>query len=162
SGSVSLDYSSRNVAVRRDDQTTTGLLKLSLTNVRCFSLLPDDRAVLSSLYGLSLYDTRSAKRLRVFEYPTGVNAIAPSPDNRYFLSASSDQTLRIWSPERRQHVLSLLFAGEEWIAWTPEGYYAASPGGEQFMGWHVTNGPEQMASFYPASQFRKTFYRPDV
>ena len=30
------------------------------------------------------------------------------------------------------------------------------------MGWQVNNGYDAMASFYPASQFRKTFYRPDV
>jgi hypothetical protein len=30
------------------------------------------------------------------------------------------------------------------------------------MGWYVSNGPDKLASFYPASQFRKTFYRPDV
>lgn len=61
-----------------------------------------------------------------------------------------------------QPLLSLFFAGDDWIAWTPEGYYAASPGGERLMGWHVNNGPDQLASFYPAAQFRKRFYRPDV
>ena len=30
------------------------------------------------------------------------------------------------------------------------------------MGWHVNNGPDRMATYYPASQFRKTLYRPDV
>ena len=30
------------------------------------------------------------------------------------------------------------------------------------MGWCVNNGLNAMASFYPASQFRKTLYRPDV
>ena len=59
-------------------------------------------------------------------------------------------------------LLSLFFAGDEWVAWTLEGYYAASPGGERLMGWQVDNGPEKMASYYPASQFRKTLYRPDV
>ncbi len=58
--------------------------------------------------------------------------------------------------------LSLFFAGDDWIAWTPEGYYAASPGGEKLMGWHVNNGRDKMASFYPADKFRKTLYRPDV
>ena len=43
-----------------------------------------------------------------------------------------------------------------------EGYYAASPGGEKLMGWHVDNGPDQAASFHPASRFRKQLYRPDV
>ena len=30
------------------------------------------------------------------------------------------------------------------------------------MGWHLNKGPDQLADFYPASQFRKTLYRPDV
>ncbi len=65
-------------------------------------------------------------------------------------------------PKDIEPLLSCFFAGDDWIAWTPEGYYAASPGGEKLMGWHVNNGREQMASFYPASQFRSTLYRPDV
>jgi WD40 repeat protein len=59
-------------------------------------------------------------------------------------------------------ILSIFVAGNDWVTWTPEGYYAASPGGEQLMGWHLNNGPDAMASYYPASQFRKTLYRPDV
>lgn len=44
-----------------------------------------------------------------------------------------------------------------------DGYYAASPGGEDLIGWQV-NGPDWDApvSFFPASRFRDTFYRPDV
>ena len=30
------------------------------------------------------------------------------------------------------------------------------------MGWHINRGPDNMSMFYPASQFHKTFYRPDV
>ena len=30
------------------------------------------------------------------------------------------------------------------------------------MGWQVGNGPEQVGNFVPASQFRKSLYRPDV
>ncbi|MGO8899143.1 MAG: caspase family protein [Isosphaeraceae bacterium] len=66
------------------------------------------------------------------------------------------------SPQASTPFLSIFVAGDEWVAWSPAGYYAASPGGEQLMGWHVNNGPDEMASYYPASQFRKTLYRPDV
>src|SRR5207237_692711 len=34
--------------------------------------------------------------------------------------------------------------------------------GENLMGWHVNNGRDQMASFFPAARFRKALYRPDV
>jgi len=59
-------------------------------------------------------------------------------------------------------ILSIFVAGDDWVAWSPAGYYSASPGGEQLMGWHVNNGPDAMASYYPASQFRQTLYRPDI
>ena len=69
-------------------------------------------------------------------------------------------TLRIWDPNRDQPLLNLFFAGSEWIAWTPEGYYACSPGGEGLMGWHLDNGPDKLGTFAPAAQFREKFYRP--
>jgi hypothetical protein len=59
-------------------------------------------------------------------------------------------------------LLSLFTTERDWVAWTPEGYYAASPGGEKLMGWRVSNGPDKMTSFYPAAQFRSKLYRPDV
>ena len=50
----------------------------------------------------------------------------------------------------------------EWVAWTPQGYYACSPKAERVIGWHLNRGLEKAADFYPAFQFRKQFYRPDI
>jgi WD40 repeat protein len=131
--------------------------------IRCCTLLPGDRVVLGTDFKLHVYDSNTGRVIRTLRGHTApVYAIAPSPDGRYLLSASSDLTLRVWDCDRDLPLLSLFFAGSEWIAWTPEGYYAASLGGEQLMGWHVNNGPDRMATYYPASQFRKTLYRPDV
>ena len=126
-------------------------------------MMPRDRVVVGSSYGLALFDARSGKAIRWYLGHTSiVYAVAPSPNGRFLLSGSNDQTVRVWVPERDEPLLSMFFAGDDWIAWTPEGYYAASPGGEQLVGWQVNNGPAAMASCYPASQFRKTLYRPDV
>ena len=70
--------------------------------------------------------------------------------------------MRIWAPDRDKPLLSLFVAGDDWIAWTPEGYYAAGPGGENLLGWQVSNGPEKVGTFVRASQCRKSLYRPDV
>ena len=51
---------------------------------------------------------------------------------------------------------------KRWVVWTPSGYYDASPGGEELIGWHVNNGNDRAADFYPASRFRGVKYRPDV
>ena len=29
---------------------------------------------------------------------------------------------------------------DEWVCWTPQGYYAASTGGEKYIGWHINQG----------------------
>jgi WD40 repeat protein len=61
-------------------------------------------------------------------------------------------------------LLTLLVAddGKEWVVWTPQGYYDASPQGDRLVGWHVNNGWSRAASFYPLDRFSKTFYRPDI
>ena len=130
--------------------------------VHCGTLIPGDRAVVGTSQGLWVFDTRSGRKTGDLRGHAGpVYAVAPSPDDRYLLSASTDQTLRIWDPLRGQ-LLSLFFVGSEWVAWTPKGYYACSAGGERLMGWQINHGWDQMASYYPAVRFRKSLYRPDV
>jgi len=51
---------------------------------------------------------------------------------------------------------------KRWVLWTPDGYYAASIGGEELIGWHLNRGKDQAADFYPVSHFRDAYYRPDV
>src|SRR5262249_5018293 len=74
----------------------------------------------------------------------------------------ADQTVRVWDLNGDEPLLTLFGAGRDWIAWTPQGYYACSAQGERLMGWQVNNGPDKVASYYPAVQFRKSLYRPDV
>jgi len=59
-------------------------------------------------------------------------------------------------------LLNLFVAGEEWVLWTPSGYYDASPGGDRLIGWHANRGRDKAAHYYTAHQFRKQFFRPDV
>src|SRR5262249_33851682 len=98
---------------------------------------------------------------RHFGHGGSVRTIAPSPDDQYLLT-SDGVVIRVWSQSPTRLLMSFHNRDDEWIAWTPEGYYAASANGERLMGWQVSNGPTKMASFYPAAQFRKSLYRPDV
>ncbi len=173
-GPLKLESSGKSsVDVKQGGQTVTVLEPVSdydkaYDRIRCFTLLPGNRAVVGSGFALWIYDTNSGERLRRLDGHSGaIWAMSLSPDGRYLLSASGDMTLRVWDvnapgDDPIEPLLSLFFADKEWIAWTPQGYYAASPGGERLMGWHKNNGREQLASFFPSSQFHKQFYRPDV
>ena len=127
------------------------------------TFLDDKRVVAAGQYGLYLIDVETMKTIRRFSGHSGpIRDVAVSPDGRHFLSGSADQTVRVWDPEREEPLLSLFLADTDWVAWTPEGYYATSAGGEHFMGWQVGTGLEALATYFPAAQFRKSLYRPDA
>lgn len=135
--------------------------------VLCFSFTPSGEIIIGAQFNLMLHDA-AGRRLREFQGNTGdVMAVAVSADGRYLAAGSADETVRIW-PLRTEAALVdpllSLFQGSdgEWVAWTPEGYYACSPGGERLVGWHVNRGLDKAADYYPAYQFRRRLYRPDV
>jgi WD40 repeat protein len=162
-GSLTLEKTHpRAVAVKQGEQLLQELKVRDTGLVNCFTWLGGDRVAIGSGLGVHLFDPRTGKLLRDYEGHTGaVLAVAPSPDNRFLLTGADDQTLRLWTPDEAEPLLSLFFAGDDWVAWTPQGYYAASPGGEHLMGWHVP-GTQDVGRFYPAARFRNGFYRPDV
>ena len=49
---------------------------------------------------------------------------------------------------------------DEWVCWTPRGYFACSSNGGQYFGWHVNRGIRQLADYYAAEQFFEILYRP--
>ena len=127
------------------------------------TLLPGNRAAIGLEQSVVVFDALTGRPIyRLPGHLDAVWAVTPSPDQKHLLTGSDDETLQIWNLERYEHTLSLFFAGDDWVAWTPQGYYAASPGGENLMGWHVQRGFNQLATFYPASRFRKRFYRPEL
>jgi hypothetical protein len=85
-------------------------------------------------------------------------------NGRVATAALGDGTIRWYRVSDGQEILAFFPYPDHkrWILWTPSGYYDASPGGEEFIGWHVNNGSERAADFFPASRFRSTYYRPDV
>jgi WD40 repeat protein len=131
------------------------------------TLLPGNRAVLGTAFGhLYIVDTQTGKALRSLGSHRGaVHSMALSADSRYLLTASVDQTLRLWNVATagdEKPLLTLFVAGRDWVAWAPGGYYTATPGGERLVGWTVTQGRGRLADFYPAERFRKQLYRPDL
>ncbi|MGB7344497.1 MAG: caspase family protein [Pirellulaceae bacterium] len=60
-------------------------------------------------------------------------------------------------------LLSLFLANDgEWIIWSPDGYYDASPQADKYLGFHINQGREKSALWFTARQFEKHLYRPDV
>ncbi len=165
SGGLRIERTSNQVAMvfRGGQPLATLRLEQAADRLRAKTLLPGGRAALASSNGVMIHDIASGQPLgRLAGHADTVWALAPSPDGRFLLTGGGDQTMEIWNLATGRRLLSLFIGGKQWIAWTPEGYFAASPGGESLMGWLVNRGAEHMADFYPSSEFHESLYRPDV
>ena len=96
--------------------------------------------------------------------PGTVWTVNLADNERAFAAALNDGTIRWYKPEDGELLLSFYLHAdrERWVMWTPAGYYDASPGGEQLIGWHMNRGLDEAPDFYPAATFRNRFYRPDI
>src|SRR5205085_10673706 len=91
-------------------------------------------------------------------------AVNISGDGRLALAAYGDGTIRWYRMADGKELLAFFPHKDRkrWVLWTPSGYYDAAPGAEDLIGWHVNNGRDAAADFYPASRFFEQFYRPDI
>lgn len=96
--------------------------------------------------------------------PESVWGVNLTRNGRWVVAAYGDGTIR-WH-RASDGVEQMAFYPhpdrQRWVLWTPSGYYDASPGAEDLIGWYVGRGSEQGGDFFPASRFRSQFYRPDV
>jgi WD40 repeat protein len=127
----------------------------------CYTFTPGGGIVVGSAWSLKLYRGNGGF-VREFVGHTGdVWEVLVSRDGRVLVSASSDQTLKLWNIATGELLASLFVStGGEWVCWTPQGYYAASAGGEKFIGWHIDKGVNHTAEYYPLHNFRKKYARP--
>jgi WD40 repeat protein len=131
---------------------------------RSLAITPEkDAFLLGSKWFLSLFD-RQGNQKWVVRVVGEAHAVNISPDGRFALAALSDGTVRWYRMKDGKELLAYFPHADKkrWILWTPSGYYDASPGAEELIGWHVNNGSDQAADFFPISRFRSTYYRPDV
>lgn len=141
------------------------LLALEIGDVsHALAFGPDRRSfLLGTTKSVQLYDKEGDLR---WSQPTAGAAWAVnySKDGRLVIAALGDGTLVWFRADTGARLLTLFVHSdqERWVAWTPSGYYEASPGGSELIGWHVNRGAVQTPDFFPASRFSAQYRRPDI
>ena len=122
--------------------------------------------ILGTDFLLRAYDAKGEKTSQASHkpVPSAVWGVNLTPDDRILVAAVGDGTIRWYRADDLTELLALFVdvRDRRWIAWTPLGYYMASAGGEDLVGWHFNRGWAQEAAFYPATQFRDRFSRSDI
>jgi WD40 repeat protein len=122
-----------------------------------------DRFILGTEWSIRIYD-RTGKQRRRIPAPEVAWAVNLTPDARYIVAALGDGTIRWYEMDTGKEVLALFVHRDlkRWVAWTPEGFFDASPEGESLIGYHLNRGPDHEGEFVKVEQLFDTFYRPDL
>ncbi|MEZ5449411.1 MAG: hypothetical protein R3E89_10635 [Thiolinea sp.] len=91
-------------------------------------------------------------------------AVNISADDRWVVAALGDGTIRWYEKANGRERLAFYLHPDEqrWVAWTPEGFYAAAPGAEDLIGYHLNRGADREAEFVGVDQLRSVFSRADL
>jgi len=106
------------------------------------------------------YDATTAKYQGEFKngHTGEVNALAVSEELGLMVTGSADQTLKLWNLKTRELIVSMFFAGDEWIVWLPQGYYYSSDNGDKFIGWHVNDERRKEGRFVHCDQLKRFLF----
>ena len=131
---------------------------------RSLAIAPEATSfVLGTEWFLRRYDANAAQ-IWSKVVPDTTWGINMSGDGRITVAAYGDGTVRWYRTSDGAELLALFVRARDqrWVAWTPKGYYAASPGGEALIGWHLNRDWKNAPDFFSADRFRDRFYRPDI
>ena len=148
----------------RDPGSTASRCRSSPTRSRAASRSHPDgkRFLLGTDWSLRAFDAAGAELWRR-PAPGAVWAVNISGDGRLALAAYGDGTLRWHRMEDGAELLALFPLADRanWVAWTPEGVYAASTGARSVLRWHVNRGWDAAGEAIPVSAIPET-HRPEV
>ncbi|MGA2642363.1 MAG: hypothetical protein ABSG21_15845, partial [Spirochaetia bacterium] len=119
-----------------------------------FAIAPGAKQfVLGTIWNLYSFDS-AGKQLWKKATPGVAWGVNISDNGRLAVAALADGTVRWYRLIDGRELLALFPHpdGKRWVFWTPSGYYDASPGGEDLIGWQVNNGLDAAADFYPAAR----------
>jgi len=91
-------------------------------------------------------------------------------DGDRLVSGGNDQIIKLWdlkelkAGKRKIYPILSLFVSKdnEWVVWTEEGFFNASPGGAKYIGYHINRGQDKAAEYIRVDQLYQQFYRPDL
>lgn len=130
----------------------------------CLAISPDgDRLIIGTDFNLRAYD-RSGSPRWMTATPERVFNVNITGDGRLAVALLADGTVRWYQLDSGKERLALFLHHDErrWVMWTPGGYFDASPGGSELIGWHINRGPDLTPDFFPVARFSEHFRRPDV
>jgi WD40 repeat protein len=136
---------------------------------RSLAIAPDTkRFFLGSMFALVAFDDAGTQKWR-WTTRNEIWAVNASRDGRLVVTSDNDGAIRWRRADDGRELLALQVVPNkdadptkwDWVFWTPEGFYQATPGAENVLKWVTNHGPDNAATTLPVSAIPR-LHRPDA
>jgi WD40 repeat protein len=130
------------------------------------------RFFLGTSFGLVAFDDAGSEKWRRLTQGV-VWSVNASGDGRTVVAAEVDGTIRWYRADDGHELLALQLlpnrsdlaerdpTKSDWVLWTPEGFYEATPGAQDVLKWVTNHGPDKEPTTLPVSAIAK-LHRPNA
>lgn len=128
------------------------------------AIAPDNNSFLLGTNWLLRYFDAQGQQIWQRPVPDVAWGVNISGNGSKAIAAFGDGTIRWYRLQDGKELLAFYPHPDRqrWIVWTPEGFFAHSPGAESLIGYHLNQGANKEALFIGVDQVYDLFYRPDL
>lgn len=151
----------------------------SSTGHKCYTLTCDSLIISGGREGiLKAYDFKGNEKAVFDGHLNDIYGLAVTqsnecnyilPEDKRLVTCSADQLICIWDlnligkQKTITPIVSIFFTNDnEWIIWSPDGYFTSSANGAKNVGYIVNYGNDKDSKYYPFEQFDLKYNRPDI
>jgi WD40 repeat protein len=99
-------------------------------------------------------------RLEMPAHSAAVSALAVSGNGKVVVTGGEDATIKVWQSDGMRLLASLqLLPGNDWLAFSPNGFFEGSPAGWSLAPFHYPSEPLRL---YAPEQFFEIFFQPGL
>jgi uncharacterized caspase-like protein len=128
------------------------------------AVAPDgQRLLLGTVAFIHCYDKDGQEQWKI-PVQGAASIVNITSDGQVGVAQYGDGTLHWFRMRDGQELLTFFPDADQrrWVLWTPSGYYDASVGGEDLIGWQVGRGEDAASDFFSVGRFRAAYNRPDI
>ncbi|MDI9245957.1 caspase family protein [Marinobacter sp. CHS3-4] len=118
-----------------------------------------DKAFVSSDFGLRGV---SSGGQQLFSRPTQATAwdLAYDRSRDYLFTLEADGVVRLYNASNGKHLLDLIVnrKNQQWVAYTPSGYFFSSGAPRQMLAWVETQSKDKLAAAFDITLFQQQYY----
>ncbi len=127
-----------------------------------FGFTANGNIIIAADFTIKKYDIQGNFLGEYIGYTGEIRGFSLTQDGQYLVSAGTDHQLKLWNSSTRELLASLYVQNdEEWVCWSPEGFYETSPKGKDLISFFEKITSDQVPFLVTHEKYYQYYHRPN-